>query len=108
MLNELKIADLQKIDTIVNELMTVLKPGLPTPKIKINNQQGNTLGFCHWQYGLKEGKPFWWGNTEIEIQKRVTTDERTLRRILAHELAHSEDFLVNEVAALEKYGYQTY
>ena len=99
---------LSKIDAIINEMMTVLAPGLPRPKIKINNSQGNTLGLCHWQYGLKEGKPFWWDNTEIEIQKRVTGDERTLRRILAHELAHSEDFLVNEVADLKKYGFHTY
>lgn len=97
----------QKIDKILNELMEIT-PNIPKPKIKINNQQGDTLGFCHWQYGMKDGKLFIAQNTEIQIQKRATVDDNTLRRILAHELAHSEDFLLNDKAKLEKYGYHTY
>jgi GNAT superfamily N-acetyltransferase len=102
--------DMGHIHHIVNELMPVLKSGLPTPEIKVINQKGNTLGRCVWKYGYspKTKESFCDDNTIIELQTRILGDESTLRRIISHELVHHEDFLVNEAPKLKKVGYHTY
>lgn len=96
------------INNITSEFMPLLAGGLPIPKFKINNRQGKVIGACHWQYGIKDGKPYCWSNTEIELQKRAVEDTHTLRRIIAHELCHHEDFLINDTNYLNNYGYQSF
>jgi hypothetical protein len=98
--------DMGQINAIVAEMMPILKPGLPVPEIKISNGQGNTLGECLWKYGNIKGVDFCGDNTTITLQKRICGDERTLRRIIAHELAHHEDSLVNDAKDFKEKGYE--
>ena len=102
--------DMNLINSIVDEYMPVLKPSLPKPEIKISNGQSNVLGECVWRYGYHTatGESFCGDNTTITLQRRICGDERTLRRIIAHELAHHEDSLVNEVADFKEKGYQKF
>lgn len=102
--------DLSQIDAIVKEMMPVLKAGLPVPEIKISNGQSNTLGECIWRYGYHSvtGESFCGENTTISLQRRICGDERTLRRIIAHELAHHEDSLVNEKKEFEEKGFHKF
>lgn len=61
---------------------------LPMPKIKIVNQlSSDWLARCIYTPSLDKN------NTTIKIQKRVTNDEKSLDRVLAHELIHHWDFL---------------
>ena len=79
-------APYNRIQAILDEMMADVEGGLPTPPLKIvNNLKSRWLGRCTWRYG----EP----NTKVEIQKSITHDEHTIRRILAHELAHHENFL---------------
>ena len=72
---------------LLPELMTVLPPGLPLPDIQIVNQPGTPwLARCVWRVKAP--------NTTIYLQKVITGDERTLRRVLAHELCHHAVFLL--------------
>lgn len=102
--------DLGGIQNMVTEMMAHLQPGLPRPVIRIVNQtRSNWLGRCTWTYGKTPQGEGWLGHTTlIEIQKRVMVDETSLRRIVAHELCHHEDSLVNDAAELERLGYHTY
>jgi hypothetical protein len=60
---------------------------LPMPKIKIaNSLTSKWLGLCEYKGGDT--------NTTISIQKRITDDEKTLDRVLTHELIHHWEFLV--------------
>lgn len=62
---------------------------LPIPRIKIVNQvSSNWLGRCTYNPSVDKN------NTTIEIQKRVTADEKSLDRILAHELIHHFEFIM--------------
>jgi hypothetical protein len=61
---------------------------LPMPRIKIVNQITSPwLGRCSYRPSIDKN------NTTIEIQKRATNDEKSLDRILAHELIHHYDFI---------------
>jgi hypothetical protein len=61
---------------------------LPVPEIKIrNNVNSKTLGRCLWRKGAK--------NTTIELQKSIVDNEKTLNRVLIHELIHHYVFLTN-------------
>ena len=61
---------------------------LPMPRIKIVNQlTSRWLGRT--SYSPKVDK----NNTTIEIQKSVTADEKSLDRVIAHELIHHWDFV---------------
>jgi predicted SprT family Zn-dependent metalloprotease len=63
---------------------------LPMPRIKIVNNVGSRwLGRD--SYSPRVDK----NNTVMEIQKRITGDEKTLDRVIAHELIHHYSFLVN-------------
>lgn len=96
-------------NAIVREMMPVLKPGLPVPEIKIVNSKTDWLGRCIWQYGRRPDGSTWAGdNTTIELQKSIISDEQTTRRIIAHELAHHEDDLVNRRPELLRLGFHTY
>jgi hypothetical protein len=56
---------------------------LPMPRIKIVNQTGSSwLGRCSYKPSVDKA------NSTIEIQKRVLNDDKSLGRILAHELIH--------------------
>jgi len=82
-------ADMETIEAIVTEFMPMLAPGLPRPRVKVVNNIGSG-----WN-GRDIWRPDDPGNTLIELQKSITKDDRTLRRILAHELSHHEDMLLN-------------
>ena len=73
--------------TLLRELMTILPPELPMPEIQVVNQPGTPwLARCVWRVGAH--------NTTISLQTVITGDERTLRRVLAHELCHHAVFLL--------------
>ena len=60
---------------------------LPMPRIKIaNNLKTSWLGRCKYRTGED--------NTWLEIQKKITDDDKTLDRILTHEIIHHWEFLV--------------
>lgn len=62
---------------------------LPMPRIKIVNQMSSHwLGRCSYKPSVDKA------NSTIEIQKRVLNDEKSLSRILAHELIHHWEFMV--------------
>lgn len=94
------LIDLGMIQNILTEMMqNDVLPGLPRPNLKVvNHIQSRWVGQCTWppMYGTHpetltpEGTP----TTFIELQKYICHDERTVRRILAHELCHHEEFFV--------------
>jgi len=62
---------------------------LPVPIIKIrNNVSAKALGRCLWRIGAK--------NTTIELQKSILDNEKTLNRVLIHELIHHYVFLTGQ------------
>ena len=72
-----------QIVAILHELMKDTEGDLPLPTLKIvNNIQSSWNGLCTWGWGDP--------TSLIELQKSICHDERTVRRILAHELAHHE------------------
>lgn len=61
---------------------------LPMPRIKIVNQiTSNWLGRTSYNPRIDKN------NTTLEIQKRVTADEKSLDRVIAHELIHHWDMV---------------
>lgn len=61
---------------------------LPVPRIKIVNNVGSKwLGRCGYNPGIDKN------NSILEVQKRITGNENTLDRIIAHELIHHLDFM---------------
>lgn len=96
--------DLSLANKIMHELFPMLgENNLPKPVIKVVNQpRAGWLGRDTWKIRLKNGEIGWDENTEIEVQKYILNDENTLRRIIAHELCHHADSLVNAVAELSK------
>lgn len=101
-------ADMIPWQPILTEMMAILKPGLPTPAVKIVNRKERWLGMDLWSFRYKGGTTESDDNTVLHLQKSIMSDETTLRRIIAHELAHHEDNLVNEKAKLEQYGFHTF
>jgi hypothetical protein len=96
--------------SILTELFADLKPGLDQPVVKIVNQPGKSwLGQCIWKYGQQQnGEPYADLTTTIELQKAIMGDEQTVRRVLAHELCHHEDDLVNNWPLLEEKGFMLF
>lgn len=83
------------LEKAANEFLPKLHGKLPMPRFEIvDNHQSPWLGRCTWQ----PGEP----NTVIEIQRNIFGDEKTLRRVVAHELCHHCDYLTNELTAFEK------
>jgi len=83
-----KAMDYGQLKNILSEMMGDVEGGLPTPELKIvNHTRPRWGGLCRWELGQP--------NTVIEIQKAITADERSFRRILAHELCHHEQYLVH-------------
>jgi len=82
-----KLIEYGQLKNILSELMADVEGNLPTPDLRIVSHTRPTWGGrCLWTLGNP--------NTVIEIQKSVTADERSFRRILAHELCHHEQYLV--------------
>jgi uncharacterized DUF497 family protein len=96
--------------SILTELFADLEPGLDQPVVKIVNQPGKSwLGQCVWKYGQQQnGEPYADLTTTIELQKAIMGDEQTVRRVLAHELCHHEDNLVNNWPLLEEKGFMLF
>jgi 2'-5' RNA ligase/GNAT superfamily N-acetyltransferase len=99
------VGDLGLAKKIMHELMPVLGVQLPEPELKIvNSPRSNFLGRDIWPTRYVE-KPFslsWDDNTRVELQRSILNDENTLRRVIAHELCHHADFLVNGVEEAKK------
>ena len=82
-----KAMDYGQVRNVLASLMPDVRGDLPVPELKVvNNIKSRWLGDCRWTIG----KP----NTVITLQKSICGDDETLRRILAHELAHHEEMLV--------------
>jgi hypothetical protein len=82
-----KLMDYGQLRSILNEMMADVEGDLPTPDLRVvSHTRPKWGGRCLWTLGNP--------NTAIEIQKAVTADERSFRRILAHELCHHEQYLV--------------
>lgn len=72
---------------------------LPTPTFKIeNNPKSRWLGRCE----FNPKKP---DTTSIKIQRSILGDERTVRRVLAHELIHHVTFLKDPASARTDKGH---
>jgi GNAT superfamily N-acetyltransferase len=86
---------------ILTELMSVLPEGLAVPEIQIVDFPNK-----YWlgQETFTPGD----SNTMIELQKSVLYDDNTLRRVLAHELAHHADDLLNGNTILKEQGPKAY
>ena len=83
-----KAMDYGMVVNILHQLMPDVGGDLPTPELKIvNHARLAWLGRCEWVLGNP--------NTIIKLQKAICSDERTLRRIIAHELCHHEQYLVH-------------
>jgi hypothetical protein len=95
LLNELNSESkiLATVNKFLTELMPLLRKGLPRPEIIIRNTKSSPLGSTKWGGEYENGRAVPRKNTIITIQKRATAEDRTLKRVLAHELCHHEDFL---------------
>ncbi len=60
---------------------------LPVPRIKIVDSSANWLGRTTFDPKIDKS------NSTIEIQKRITEDEKSLDRVIAHELIHHWQFM---------------
>jgi 2'-5' RNA ligase len=99
------VGDLGLARNIMTEMMSVLPAELPKPELKIVNQpRANWLGRDTWRIGVNRntGVPIIGENTVIELQKSILNDETTLRRVIAHELAHHAEHLTDGVQAMQK------
>ena len=83
------------LEQIAHKYLQKLPGSLPMPKFEIpSNYNSPWLGRCTW----KPGEP----NTTIQVQRNIFKDEETLHRVIAHELCHHYDFLVNELPDYQK------
>ncbi len=88
--------------SIVRELLSRFfsEHDLPMPSLKfVTKLSAKYLARCVWFPGAT--------NTEIEIQRSTLGDEKTLRRVLAHELIHHWQYLRTDqstVVAMTKLG----
>lgn len=85
-----------KIDVFVEKYMDVLGilRARPVPVIKIRNNLG---AIWHGRTLWKSTSP---DTTIVELQKSILADERTLERVIAHEMVHHRDLLSMSPATL--------
>jgi hypothetical protein len=109
-LKEIKSAPPTQLAPILRELMQLMPPDIPEPLIKIvNHIKPKALGTCTWKFvKRKDGTSYCWDTTVIELEKVILGHEETLRRVLAHELAHHEDNLVNNAEEFKKMGFDSF
>ena len=92
------------VERIIRELLGkhFAEHALPMPRIAFQNRIGaKSLATCAWRHGAD--------NTTVTIQRSILGDEKTLRRVLAHELIHHWQFLRTDqttATALAKVGIQ--
>ncbi len=74
------------VDTVVSKYMSILSiEHRPTVKLRSNLGAG-WLGRCSWSTRAP--------NTSlIELQRSILSDERTLERVIAHEMVHHRDYM---------------
>lgn len=93
------------VERVIRELLGkhFAEHSLPMPGILFANRIGaRSLAGCAWKVGSD--------NTMFEIQRSILGDEKTLRRVLAHELIHHWQFLRTDqttAAALAKFRIKT-
>lgn len=78
-----------QIEGLIKHLLTKFfsEIQLPMPIVKIvNNAVPKWLGRCVYTHNANENR------SVIEIQKSIVNDEKTLDRVLCHELIHAVDF----------------
>jgi hypothetical protein len=81
--------DLAKVTAIVREYHQQFMPQLEFPTITIvNSLRSGWLGQDSWS-------PLNPTNTKIKIQQSILADEKILRSVVAHELCHHEDDILN-------------
>jgi hypothetical protein len=89
-----------QVETSVKKILNKFfkEYNLPMPRIKIaNSLTAKWLGRDVYKSGDT--------NTQLEVQKRITDDEKTLDRILTHELIHHWEFLILNPNADAKNSY---
>ena len=80
------LASISEIPAYIHEIMSHFPVDLPEPNVQVVNRSGvRWLGRTTWV----PGEP----NTTIFIQKAVTGDAESLKRVLAHELVHHLEYL---------------
>jgi GNAT superfamily N-acetyltransferase len=83
-----KPSDIAKVQPILQEFMHFLAPGLPLPHIQVvDNLKARWLGRCKWDPLMDDT------TTTIELQRSILNDDKTLRRVIAHELCHHDWYL---------------
>lgn len=83
------------LEQIARKFLPIFPGNLPLPEFKVaNNYNSPWLGRCVWRMGQE--------NTTIFLQKKIFTDEETLDRVVAHELCHHADFILNELPEYQK------
>lgn len=84
LLNFFEAADVQKVKDITKELLDKFfsEFDLPVPDIKIKNNLSSRWLARHVCFNINRE------NSNIEVQKSILDDDRTLRRVIAHELIH--------------------
>ena len=103
--------DLGLARRVLAEMAPLLKAGLPAPELRVvNSPRAGWLGRDTWQvtYDKRTRETGCGESTVIEVQKSICGNEETLRRVVAHELCHHEDNLVNERPELMRLGYMAY
>jgi hypothetical protein len=78
-----------QIESLIRHLLTKFfaEIQLPMPTVKIVNAAvPKWLGRCSYTHNVNENR------SVIEIQKSIVNDEKTLDRVLCHELIHAVDF----------------
>ena len=101
---------LARINKFIDEFMPHLKPGLPRPEIKLVNSKSTALATTSWKYYYRPSSKVTTAdeNTVISFQKRAAHDDRTLRRIVAHELCHHEVDLTEDRPKVLEVGFHTF
>ena len=104
---------------LIDELMAILQLNLPGPEIKIvNHINARVLGSCSWRYGkrpilttsgmVSKYVDYCDKNTIVILEKAILGDDKTLRRVLAHELCHHAQNLINDTEDFNNMGFDTF
>lgn len=82
-----------EITRLVDKYMTMLDVSGPKPNVRLRDNLGSRwLGLATYRWSDAPAAPQ--STTLIELQRRILDDQRTLERVLAHEMIHHRDYLV--------------